>query len=94
MMNVSVLKTGENWKMMLLTQDKLEQAFLKEYKLRGLVNSDMDVVDALDIRLEEISKSDIVPVSLKKDGSIGSRGAVLLMKQQFINLSNIIKTTL
>lgn len=77
-----------------LTQDKLEQAFLKEYKLRGLVNSDMDVVDALDIRLEEISKSDIVPVSLKKDGSIGSRGAVLLMKQQFINLSNIIKTTL
>ena len=56
-----------------LTQDKLEQAFLKEYKLRGLVNSDMDVVDALDIRLEEIGKSDIVPVSLKKDGSIGSR---------------------
>ncbi|WP_322560228.1 helicase-exonuclease AddAB subunit AddB, partial [Staphylococcus haemolyticus] len=47
-----------------LTQDKLEQAFLKEYKLRGLVNSDMDVVDALDIRLEEIGKSDIVPVSL------------------------------
>lgn len=54
----------------------------------------MDVVDALDIRLEEIGKSDIVPVSLKKDGSIGSRGAVSLMKQQFINLSNIIKTTL
>ena len=53
----------------------------------------MDVVDALDIRLEEIGKSDIVPVSLKKDGSIGSR-AVSLMKQQFINLSNIIKTTL
>ena len=77
-----------------LTQDKLEQAFLKEYKLRGLVNSDMDVVDALDIRLEEIGKSDIVPVSLKKDGSIGSRGAVSPMKQQFINLSNIIKTTL
>ena len=54
----------------------------------------MDVVDALDIRLEEISKSDIVPVSLKKDGSIEVEGAVLLMKQQFINLSNIIKTTL
>ena len=35
----------------------------------------MDVVDALDIRLEEISKSDIVPVSLKKDGSIGSKGS-------------------
>ncbi|MGV3095188.1 MULTISPECIES: helicase-exonuclease AddAB subunit AddB [Staphylococcus] len=58
-----------------LTEDKLEQAFLKEYKLRGLVNSDMDVVDALDIRLEDIGKSDIVPVSLKKDGSIGSRGS-------------------
>ena len=50
----------------------------------------MDVVDALDIRLEEIGKSDIVPVSLKKDGSIGV-GAVSLMKQQFINLSNIIR---
>ena len=46
-----------------LTQDKLEQAFLKEYKLRGLVNSDMDVVDALDIRLEEIGKSDIVQLA-------------------------------
>ena len=53
----------------------------------------MDVVDALDIRLEEISKSDIVPVSLKKDGSIGSRGAVL-DETTIHNLSNIIKTTL
>ena len=80
-----------------LTQDKLEQAFLKEYKLRGLVNSDMDVVDALDIRLEEISKSDIVPVSLKKDGSIGSRGSSVADEttiHKFIkhNKDNFIKT--
>lgn len=56
-----------------LEEDNLNKAFLKKYKLRGLVNSDMDVVDALDIRLDDTPRSDIVPVTLKKDGNFSAR---------------------
>ena len=49
-----------------LNKKNIHQAILKEYKLKGLINSDAEVIDAMDIRLNEISKSDIVPVLLKR----------------------------
>ena len=49
-----------------LNKENINQAILKEYKLKGLINSDAEVIDAMDIRLNEISKSDIVPVTLKR----------------------------
>jgi len=58
-----------------LNKKNINQAILKEYKLKGLINSDAEVIDAMDIRLNEISKSDIVPVTLKKDGGISARGS-------------------
>jgi len=58
-----------------LNKENINQAILKEYKLKGLINSDAEVIDAMDIRLNEISKSDIVPVTLKKDGGISARGS-------------------
>ena len=76
-----------------LNKKNIHQAILKEYKLKGLINSDAEVIDAMDIRLNEISKSDIVPVTLKKIG-ISAREAKLLMKQRFINLFNTIKIIL
>ncbi|KIX90595.1 ATP-dependent DNA helicase [Staphylococcus microti] len=51
-----------------VNEDDYEETFLKSYKLNGLVNSDEDVVDAYDRRIEGGFSSDIVPVALKKNG--------------------------
>lgn len=59
-----------------LKEEALDKAFLQEYKLRGLVNSDVDVVDAMDIRLDTTPKSDIVPITLKKDGGLSKASSV------------------
>lgn len=77
-----------------LNKKNINQAILKEYKLKGLINSDAEVIDAMDIRLNEISKSDIVPVTLKKMEVLVHGEAKLLMKQRFINLFNTIKIIL
>lgn len=53
----------------------VEQELIKSFKLNGLINNDAEVIDALDVRLEPKSTSDIVPVGLNKDGSISKRGS-------------------
>lgn len=58
-----------------IDEDILEQQLIKNFKLSGLVNSDPEVIDALDTRLEPKFTSDIVPVGLTKDGSITKRGS-------------------
>ncbi|ARJ51405.1 helicase-exonuclease AddAB subunit AddB [Staphylococcus lutrae] len=48
---------------------KREIDFLKSYQLQGLLNNDVDVLEAYDSRLTTGFQSDIVPIGLKKDGS-------------------------
>lgn len=46
--------------------------------MNGYLPEDYDVVHLSDQRLGEQSKSDIVPITLKKDGSFSSRGNAIL----------------
>lgn len=57
--------------------DNYETEFFKSYKLDGLLNSDPDVVDAYDRRLENGFGSDVVPITLKKNGGFSSRSKVV-----------------
>ena len=63
----------KNWSE--IDQEKIEKDYIKSFKMSGLVNSDEDVLDALDIRLEPKFKSDIVPVGLTAKGAISKSGS-------------------
>ncbi len=55
--------------------DDINQAIKEELKMTGLVSENMDVIQYLDEGLT--AKSDVIPVELKKDGSIGSRSQTI-----------------
>jgi ATP-dependent helicase/nuclease subunit B len=59
-----------------LQEEKRTTEFLTAFKLNGLLNSDTNVLDALDDRIEPSFTSDIVPVGLKKDGTVKSSSKV------------------
>ncbi|MDE5976857.1 MAG: PD-(D/E)XK nuclease family protein, partial [Turicibacter sp.] len=59
-------------------EQKVEQLQHEKYKMKGYLPDDYDVVHLSDSRLGEQLKSDIVPITLKKDGSFSSRGNATL----------------
>lgn len=59
-------------------EQKVEQLQHEKYKMNGYLPEDYDVVHLSDQRLNEQVKSDIVPITLKKDGSFSSRGNATL----------------
>ncbi|MCE3400056.1 PD-(D/E)XK nuclease family protein, partial [Staphylococcus aureus] len=52
----------DNWSK--IDEDKLNKELIKSFKMSGLVNSDEEVIDALDKRLEPSFNSDIAPIGL------------------------------
>ncbi len=59
-------------------EQKVEQLQHEKYKMNGYLPEDYDVVHLSDQRLNDQVKSDIVPITLKKDGSFSSRGNATL----------------
>ncbi|QKS71190.1 helicase-exonuclease AddAB subunit AddB [Paenalkalicoccus suaedae] len=66
-----MLKTTEK-----LTLEELEKKLLKEFKMKGYVASDKDVIHEMDHQLE--GHSSVIPVQIKKDGQlVESRSSTL-----------------
>lgn len=59
-----------------IDEDEREKELLKSYQLSGLINSDPDVLNAEDTRLEPSFKSDIVPINMLKGGGLGKNNPV------------------
>ena len=59
-----------------LTDDQIEQAILKEFKMKGLLTSDVDVVTQMDTSIES-GRSNVVPFGLKKDNSFYANSKVV-----------------
>jgi ATP-dependent helicase/nuclease subunit B len=57
---------------------EIEAALLEELKMTGIVNDDEEVIKLLDSEFE--TKSDIIPVARKKDGSFTSASSVISSK--------------
>ena len=55
--------------------DLIEAEIRKAFKMKGIVLADLQVVKAMDKNIEQTKKSDIIPVSLKSDGSISGSSA-------------------
>ena len=84
----------DNWSK--IDEDKLNKELIKSFKMSGLVNSDEEVIDALDKRLEPSFNSDIAPIGLTTKGAISKNTSVANENviRQFIqhNKNNFIDT--
>ncbi|CAI6017951.1 helicase-exonuclease AddAB subunit AddB [Cohnella sp. JJ-181] len=59
-----------------LDETGAEEAIRKEYRMEGLVLADGEAVKLMDESLESSSKSSVVPVEYKKDGTFAARSQV------------------
>ncbi|UXR78853.1 helicase-exonuclease AddAB subunit AddB [Staphylococcus sp. IVB6227] len=66
--------------------DDYEAKFLKSYKLNGFLNSDPDVIEGYDCRLENGVGSDIVPVALTKKGDFNKRDSKVIDEEMIYKL--------
>lgn len=75
-------KTGE---------ESIDQEIFEKLRPTGLVNSDEAVLDKLDLQLTEVKgKSDVIPVTLNKDGSLSKRGCSIATREQFAILDDFV----
>lgn len=62
-----------------LSEEDLQQQLLAQLRMNGVVSSEPGIVERLDGEME--TKSDIIPVERKKDGSFSARSSVLSGEQ-------------
>ena len=60
-----------------LQPDDINEAIKDKLRTTGLVNENMDVINLLDEGLN--GKSDVIPVELKKDGSVSARSTTVTL---------------
>ena len=53
-----------------LKENSPETALYKQFRMTGLACSDADILEALDTALETGARSDIINISIRKDGNI------------------------
>lgn len=75
-----------------MTPEEINEKLLSELRMTGVVNSDTDVIKKLDTTIGEGQKgsSDVIPVELKKDGSLSARSSALSSEElawisEFVN---------
>ena len=56
-----------------MEDESIREAIMKKLKMKGLVVKDPDIVKEMDHDLEETSSSVVIPVSIKKDGTLSSK---------------------
>lgn len=74
-----------------MDEAEIQQAILKELKPDGLVNQEEAVYHAMDDEFEQ--RSDVIPVEIKKDGSLSARSSVATA-EEFEVLSEYVNNTI
>ena len=74
-----VIKTGKN-----VTEEKLDEEIRKQFKMKGLILANVDIVKKMDKTLESGS-SNIVPAYIDKEGNLSKKSSAIT-QSQFENL--------
>ena len=66
-----------------MSPEEVNEKLLAELRMTGVVNSDTSVIQRMDDTLTEGSggTSDVIPVELKKDGTVSARSSVLTSEE-------------
>lgn len=71
-----------------LTDEEIKQKIKEQFRMRGLILADINIIKMMDNRLQA-GKSDIIPVAIKKDGEISSKNTI--KQNDFVNLQKQVK---
>ena len=81
----NVVKDAKN-----LSEEKIEEAIRNNFKMKGLVLADVNVIRMMDNKLET-GKSDIIPVYLNKEGSISEKKSKVISEENFKELQKEVR---
>ena len=73
-----------------MSDEELEKKIRQNFRMKGLVLADVDVIRMMDKKLET-GASDIIPVSLNKDGTISKSKSKVISDEEFKNLQGQVK---
>lgn len=74
----------------LIKKKEIEKLLLAKMQMNGLVNQEQDILKLLDRDLETEGKSDVIPVSYNKDGTL-KKNASAITEEQFSVLTSFVK---
>ena len=76
-----------------LTDEEIEEAVRKKFKMQGYVLNDIDIIKMMDTNLEK-GYSNIVPVYIDSNNNVSTTRSSVLKKEEFENLQKYIKKTI
>lgn len=81
----NVVKNAKN-----LTDEEIENKIRNNFKMKGLILADISVVKMMDNKLQ-VGSSDIIPVCIKKDGTLSESKSSVMSKENFEKLQSQVK---
>lgn len=75
-----------------ISDDEIKERIVKSLKMNGLLLSDPDIIKKMDKDIK--SSSDIIPASVKKDGSLSKAKSSLATVEQFQLLRKYVRNTI
>ena len=82
----NIVKASKNMK-----DEEIEEEIRKGFKMQGFVLADVNVIRAMDKTLEDGATSNIIPVSLTKDGEISNYKSNSLTSEEFKDLQRSVR---
>ncbi len=74
-----------------MTDEQLKKEINKNFKMKGMIVADIDIVKMMDKKLAPSTSSDIIPVYLDKEGNISEGKSKTLNKEKFERLQKYTK---
>ena len=81
----NVVKDAKN-----MSEEKIAERIRNNFKMKGLVLADVDVIRLMDNKLQS-GQSDIIPVYLDKDGNISEKRSRVITRDEFDDLQKQVK---
>lgn len=72
-----------------LTDEQIEEEIRKQFKMKGLILADINIIKMMDNKLEK-GYSDVLPVYIDKDGEISSNKSSIATKEEFEKMQKYI----
>ena len=81
----NIIKDAKNY-----DDEKIKDEIKKQFRMKGIILADINVVKMMDRGLKDGDKSDIIPASIKKDGELAKEKS-LVTKEEFDNIQKEVK---
>ena len=84
----NIIKSNKN-----MLDEDIKQEIRRKFRMNGLILADINIIKMMDTSLETGS-SDIIPVTIKKDGEISEGKSSVLKEDKFKELQNKVNETI